>query len=316
MTIRDHVVRSRARLVAAGIEPGEAAMDAELLAREALGWDRARFLSHDTDAAPHGFAESLMALTRRREQREPVSVILGRREFWGLEFEVTRHVLAPRPETEIIVEALLALLEQRSRGDGPSPGSTCALPPGTWDPASAGFRDPIRIADIGTGTGCLAISLALELPGCQVVATDVSPAALEVARRNAERHGVLERIEFRLASLLDGVAAPFDAIVSNPPYIPTGDLSGLPPEVRDHEPLLALDGGPDGLDLIRRVAAAARGVLAPGGWLVLEFGAGQDGGVRTAIADASLELTAVRVDLQGIPRTAIARHPGGRSSLP
>ncbi len=297
MTLRELVLSARTRLAAAGIEPGEAAMDAELLAREVLGWDRARFLAHETEPPPPSLAGPFAALLARRERREPVSGILGRREFWGLDFEVTPDVLTPRPETEIIVEEAVA----RVTG-GPAPiGPAAAGHPGE--------RPAIRVADVGTGSGCLAVSLALEFPRATFVATDVSAAALEVARRNAARHGVLDRIDFRLTSLLDGIAPTLDLVVSNPPYVPTGDIPGLPPEVRDHEPRQALDGGADGLAAVRDLARSAAGVLAQGAWLVVEFGVGQEPGVRSAVTGAGLDLVAIRPDLQGIPRTAVARKP-------
>jgi release factor glutamine methyltransferase len=287
VTIRDLVLAARTRLAAAGIEPGEAAMDAELLAREVLGWDRARFLAHEIDAAPASLTAPFEALVSRRERREPVSEILGRREFWGLDFEVTRDVLTPRPETEIIVEEAIAR-------------AAC-------EPAPA-----LRIADVGTGSGCLAVVLAREFPRSTLVATDISPSALEVARRNAARHGVADRIDFRRTSLLDGIAPAFDLVVSNPPYVPTRDLASLPPEVRNFEPREALDGGNDGLDAVRDLAKGAAGVLSPGGWLIMEFGYGQESGVRAAIADTSLELVGIRSDLQGIPRTLVARPGVGK----
>lgn len=285
MNLRDHVVRARARLAAAGIQPAEAALDAELLAREALGWDRARFLAHETEPASPAFDEAFGELVRRREHREPISVILGRREFWGLDFEVTRDVLTPRPETEIIIEQALARF---------------------------GTKQPARLVDIGTGTGCLAVCLAREFPDTGVIATDVSPAALAVARRNAARHGVLARIDFRQTSLLAGVDPTVELVVSNPPYVPADYIRGLPPEVRDHEPRQALDGGTDGLGVIRELLREATAVLSPGGQVIMEFGFGQEEAVRDAVASASLDLVAVCDDLQGIPRTVVARKAVAR----
>ena len=205
----------------------------------------------------------------------------------GLEFEVTSEVLSPRPETEFIVEEALACLR------------------------TAGARPPVTLVDVGTGSGCLAISLARELPGARVLATDVSEAALAVAARNARRHGVDERVEFRRVSLLDGITETLHLIVSNPPYVATGDIRGLPPEVREFEPFVALDGGADGLDLIRELLRSASTALEPGGWLIFEFGYGQEDGVREAIAGSGLELVRIREDLQGIPRTAVTRKNTG-----
>ena len=277
--------RGRALLAAAGIEPGEAALDAELLVREALGgWDRARFLSRGDEPAGEPAERALGELLARRARREPISQILGRREFWGLEFHVTRDVLTPRPESELIVEEALACLAGHER--------TARL----W------------LADAGTGSGCLAVALARERPASRVLATDVSRAALEVARRNADRHAVADRIRFEHAPLLAG-AEGLALVVSNPPYIPAGDLVALPPEVRAHEPRVALDGGPDGLAVVRDLLEAAARAVVPGGWLVFEFGDGQDAAVRAAVAASPLELVRIRADLQGIPRTAVVRRP-------
>jgi release factor glutamine methyltransferase len=294
MNIRDAVTSVRDRLVRAGIEPGEAALDAELLAREVLGWDLARYIAHSDEPASDSFVTAFEALVRRRERREPMSLILGRREFWGLEFEVTGDVLTPRPETEIIVEEALAQMR-------------CGWPEGSPQRRRRPADGPrLLFADVGTGCGCLAVTLAREVREARVVATDVSGAALEVARRNARRHGVAHRVAFVQSSLLDGVGAAFDLIVSNPPYVPTDLLATLPPEVREHEPRLALDGGPDGLDAIRGLMAQAAIRLTGGGHLVVEFGVGQESGVTQAAARwPGLQLQRIRRDLQAIPRTAV-----------
>jgi release factor glutamine methyltransferase len=289
-SLRDFVLAARARMVAAGIDASEAALDASGLARHVLGWDLARWISHETDPPSPGFAQSFDALVARRERREPMSAIAGHREFWGLEFDVTPAVLAPRPETEIIIESALAV-------------AGTALAP------ARGVSAPAAIVDVGTGSGCLAVALALEFPSARVIATDVSTAALGVATSNAERHGVAGRISFRHASLLEGVDTRASLIVSNPPYVPTGDIAGLPPEVRDWEPHEALDGGVDGLDVVRALLGQAPGVLLPGGWLVMEFGFGQDQGIRDLVAGSALELVEIRSDLQQIPRTLVARKP-------
>ncbi len=289
--MRELVSAARARLEAAGIEPTEAAMDAALLARHALGWDLARFLAHDTDPPPDGFAAGYDALLARRANREPMSVVIGRREFWGLEFEVTPDVLAPRPETELIIEAAVDL---------------CGAGVPLLGCGGAGVP-PAGIIDVGTGTGCLAICLAREFPGARVTATDISPATLVVASRNAARHAVSDRVSFVRTSLLSGLCGPAALIVSNPPYVATHDIPALPPEVRDWEPHAALDGGHDGLDIIRALLADAPRVLAPGGWLIVEFGFGQEDGIRAAVSRSALELVEIRSDLQGVPRTLVAR---------
>jgi release factor glutamine methyltransferase len=280
MTLHAHLARARKRLEASGIDALEAAVDAEWLARTVLGWDRARLLSSYPDQAPDRFAASYDALVARRERREPAAYIVGRREFWQREFEVGPGVLVPRPETEFIVEEAVAHL---------TPGSRA------W-----------RIADVGTGSGCLAVTLALEFPHARVVATDVSEAAICVARRNAARHGVADRVAFVLTDILAGVDARFDLIVSNPPYVPLPEWPGLPPEVREYEPREALLAGADGLDAIHALLLQAGSRVGQGGRVIFEFGFGQDAGVRAAIAARpAFRLTAIREDLQRIPRTAI-----------
>ena len=246
MTIRDHLRAARRRLEAAGIEPSEAARDAALLARHVLGWDAAALLTHEPDPAPEGFEPAFAALLERRARREPVAYLRGVQEFWGRDFMVSPAVLIPRPETELIVEEALRL---------PAPGSRLPAP---------GSRLP-SFLDIGTGSGCLAVTLAAELPGARVVATDISRAALDVARANAARHGVADRVEFREGSYLAGATGPFDVIVSNPPYITDADYASLAPEVRTFEPAEALASGPDGLRDIREILTRAPAALAPGG---------------------------------------------------
>jgi release factor glutamine methyltransferase len=282
MTIHDLVLGARERFVNAGISANLAALDAEVLAREVLGWDRARFLVERHEKASSRFLLRFEPLVARRVRREPVSYILGAREFWGLPFEVGPDVLIPRQETELIVEETIAV---------------------------AGKDSQPRIVDVGTGSGCIAIALAVEIPGARIVATDVSPHALQVARRNAERHQVSDRITFVETNFLDGVDLGADIIVSNPPYVPSVSSLGLTPEVRDYEPAVAVFAGEDGLDAMRTVAAAASLCLAPGGFLVMEFGCGQDDCVVALVGEiADLELVKVRHDLQDIPRTIVCRR--------
>ena len=289
MTVVERVGAATSRLVAAGLAPDVAALDAEVLARHVLGWDRAAYVCNRRDAAPRGFGTAYEAALDRRAGREPVASILGRREFWGLELEVGPGVLTPRPETELLVEETLRLAAE----------TPCAAR---------------LLADVGTGSGCVAIALATELPAARIIATDVSAAALAVARRNAAGHGVDRRIAWVRTSCLDGVCAAPDVIVANPPYVPDGDIAGLPPEVRDFEPRLALAGGPDGLEVVRRLLDAAAGRLAPGGHLVLELGSGQAPAARDAVAGRpQLALVRVRRDLQGIARTLVARRRAGRT---
>ena len=283
MTIHDLVRGARERFVNAGISAQLATLDAEVLARQVLGWDRARFLTERNEKASSTFLLNYEPLVSRRERREPVSYILGSREFWGLDFEVGPDVLIPRPETEMIVEETIALVGQHG-----SP----------------------RIVDVGTGSGCIAIVLAREIPQARIIATDVSAEALEVARRNASRHGVGDRVTFVETSFLDGIEDGADIVVSNPPYVPSVSRPALTPEVRDYEPRVAVFSGEDGLDGLRSVLDGAAAKLTPGGWLVMEFGCGQDDCV-TALVQAvpGLNLVRVRHDLQDIPRTIICRRP-------
>jgi release factor glutamine methyltransferase len=282
VTIHEQVAAARTRLRAACIPDAEADLDARLLAEHLLGWDAARYFTDGGEPAPPEFQTQYDALIARRAAREPVAYIVGRQEFWGLAFAVSPAVLVPRPETELIVEAALELF--------PSADA------------------PLRIADICTGSGCLAVALARERPRGSVLATDLSYAALAVARDNAMRHHVADRIEFRHADLLAGIDRRFDLIVANPPYVLDRERSMLQPEVRDHEPGMALFGGPDGLELIRRLVPSAADRLDPGGALVFEFGFGQDEAIEQLISStAGLTIVALRCDLQGIPRTAVAR---------
>jgi release factor glutamine methyltransferase len=296
MTLHDHVAAARARLAAAGLPADSAAFDAEALARIALGWSRAEYLARRSDPPPPGFAAAYDGLVARRERREPVAQIAGVREFWTRDFEVSRDVLTPRPETELIIEEALANREAASPGPRRHRVRT--------DDWTAARR--LRVVDVGTGSGCLAVTLALEMPEADVLAVDISERALVIARRNANRLGAGNRVRFVRTSLLEGLAPGIDLIVSNPPYVPDGHRQALSSEVRDYEPREAVLGGPDGLDVIRHLLAQASERLAPGGRLLMEFGAGQDDGVRALIAGtAGVVLHSIRQDLQGIPRMAV-----------
>ena len=277
------VIAARERFVRAGIPPDQAAIDAEVLARHAAQWDRATYLTRRDEPIEPGVDDAYERAVTRREGREPVAYIIGTREFWGLEFLVTPDVLIPRPETEFIVEAALARLRDRAHA---------------W-----------RIADVGTGSGCLAVVLAHELPRAAITATDISSAALAVARQNAARHGVESRVTFVETSLLEGASGPFDLIVANPPYVPSSHEPTLSPDVRNHEPRPALYGhGDDGLDEIRGLLAQAPSRLADAGVLMMEFGYGQAEAVRSALERVEgLAFMEILRDLQGHERTLVAR---------
>lgn len=278
MTLRQHLTTAKASLVAAGIEPAEAARDALFLAVHTLGWDRATVHARDLEPPPGTFAAAYDAAIERRTRREPIAYITGRQEFWSRDFSVSPAVLIPRPETELIIEEALSLA----------------------------FA---TVADIGTGSGCLAVTLAAECPRAQVVATDISAPALEVARANARRHGVADRIAFRETPYLDGITGPFDLIVSNPPYVTDAEYADLAPEVHDFEPRSALTAGPDGLDDVRQVLGCAATRLRPGGLLLMEIGFGQAEAVSVLVNASSLALLRISNDLQAIPRIVVAQRP-------
>jgi len=284
--LRQALSVARDRLVAAGIAPDEAAIDVELFAKTILGWDRAKVLTESHHPAPEGLEPKFSAWVSRRETREPSAYITGVREFYGLDFEVTPAVLIPRPETEIIVEAALPLIVRKLDA---------------------------RVADIGTGCGNIAVTLAYEARKCTVVATDVSADALLVAKRNAARHGVFNRIEFVNAPYLDGVTGEFDLIAANPPYVRETDKPGLSPTVL-HEPHVALFGGADGMRDIEGVLESAVARLRLGGWLIMEFGFGQEDEVRARVATHDdLRFDRAVADLQGLPRTAVVTRDRRKS---
>ena len=283
MTLHEHITAARRQLEAAGIRAEAAALDADVLARHVLGWDRAQLLSRNRDAAPAAFTERYQPLIARRARREPVALITGSREFWGRDFEVTRDTLVPRPETELIVEEALQRLPDRAA----------------------------TIIDVGTGTGCLAVTLAAERTRDRVVATDISHEALLVARANAKRHHVEDRVAFVRTDLASGLQMKADLVVSNPPYVPDIDVARLPTDVARYEPATALFGGPDGLRLIDRLLATLTPLLAPHAAFIVEFGYGQDDHVSAAAAREGWQVVRLLSDLQGIARTAVLERQGG-----
>jgi len=282
MTLHELATRARADFERAGIPAETAALDAEILARHVLGWNRPEWFTRRDSAADEMFARAYETAVQRRIRREPVAYIRGVQEFWGRDFDVTPAVLIPRPETELIVEAADPLLSSR-------PGAL--------------------VVDIGTGSGCIAVTLALEHRSARLYATDVSEDALRVARRNAAKHGVAERVEFLHGAYLADAPRPVDMIVSNPPYVPYSDRAGLQPEVRDYEPPAALFAGTDGLEAIRSIFEHARTSLAAGGHLIVEIGFGQAERVKAELDTVQgLRLEETRSDLQGIPRALVVRR--------
>jgi release factor glutamine methyltransferase len=273
------------RSIAAALAWGEQRLaveqrrDSAYLLRVAMQRDAVYLLAHGDESLAPDCDEKFQRMIARRQQGEPVQYIAGTQEFWGMEFLVTPDVLIPRPETEHVVEAVLA----RAKRD-----------------------QALLIADVGTGSGAIAIALAKELPRASILATDISEAALLVARSNTEKHGMAERITLLHCNLLP-VHAVFDFVVSNPPYVAEADRETLAPDVRDYEPAQALFAGDDGLAIYRRLVPKARACLKPGGWLVMELGAGQADPVQKLLAGWTS--IAILRDLAGIERVICARKP-------
>lgn len=270
-------------------------LDAEVLVAHVLERDRIYLYTHFDQPLAEDERAALRTLTRRRGAREPIAYLVGQQEFFGRTFAVSADVLIPRPETEHVVEAALSFL----RHGGPR---------------------PVRLCDVGTGSGALAVTLACEWPEAQVVATDLSAAALEQAQANAQQHGVADRITFVLADVLtpkdastpeaQALGAPFDVIVSNPPYIPERDYAGLQPEVHHFEPKLALTSGPEGLDMMARLCRALSTALTLNGFFAAEMGHDQAEAVL-ALVRPHLPHTAVVRDLAGHERVATGWYDGG-----
>ena len=283
-----------ARLVAAGLPPDEARLDARVLLAHGLGLRSPAGLGIRLgDTLPDGAGARYAALIDRRAAREPVGRILGRRGFWTLDLALGPETLEPRPDTEVVVAALLARLT----------------------PADA----PWRLLDLGTGTGCILLALLSALPAATGLGVDRAPGAVETARANAAAHGLARRATICQADWTGGATAlgtrlgvlphGLDAVVSNPPYIPTATLAALAPEVRDHDPVLALDGGADGLDAYRILVPLARDLLRAGGWLALEVGAGQADDVKSLMGQEGFSSIAIAQDLGGHARCIIAPRP-------
>jgi release factor glutamine methyltransferase len=278
------VVRLLAQALArAGVS--EPALDARLLVMRACGLSHAELISKSSRMLDEAAALRLAQLAARRLAREPMARILGFREFWGRDFAIGPATLEPRPDTETLVEAVLNAVHSSGRGE-----------------------DRLRILDIGTGSGCILISLLCELPEARGLGTDIAPEALDVAQANATRHGLGARCGFVLTSWLSGIAGTFDLIVANPPYIASSDLGALAPEVLRHDPLAALDGGADGLGAYRAIIPDLSSRLAPGGLVALEVGLGQAAAVRAMLRQAGHDGTSVQVlrDLAGVERVVLA----------
>jgi release factor glutamine methyltransferase len=261
----------------AGIEAAD--VDGRLLVGHALHLDRARLIAQSDRILEAREINVISALAARRLKREPVSRILGQKEFWSIALAITPDVLVPRPETETVVEGALDFVVR------------------------GGLRmEKLRILDIGTGSGALLLALLRELPNATGTGTDISTGALKVARENAARCGVEGRCTFVVCDIASVVEGPFDLLVSNPPYIAHNEITSLAPEVKNYDPTVALDGGDDGLAAYRAIAADAKRLLAPGARMFVELGAGQEAAVRDLFTNAGLIAGIARTDLAGIPR--------------
>lgn len=263
----------------AGIDTAE--LDARIFAEAAFGMDRLTLVNRERDAATPAQLKALEALAKRRLKGEPVSRIIGEKEFWGLSFKLNDATLVPRPETEMLVQRGLEIV---------------------------GPLDHPKILDLGTGTGCIPIALLTEFSDMSALAVDLSKEALDMARFNAQRHEVIDRFVTRQGSWFDPIEAGerFDLIVSNPPYIESAAIETLMVEVRDHDPRLALDGGPDGLRPYRAIARDAAAHLTPEGMVLLEIGTGQGSDVTDIFAEAGFNRIEVEYDLAGHERMVVA----------
>jgi release factor glutamine methyltransferase len=286
VTILDALRRATARLRAAGVDSPE--HDAEVLLRHVLGWDRARLLAEGTSALGSGEGSRYLSLVEERARRRPLQHLTGLQWFWGREISVSPEVLIPRPETEVLVEAALAAIRA--------------------------VEGPV-VVDVGTGSGCVALAVASEREDAEVHAVDVSRTALAVARSNAERLGLAERLVLHHGDLLDPLAplaGRIDLVVSNPPYVSTEEHAALAPEVAVHEPRLALvPPAGNRLSVYRRLAPAAARLLRPGGIIAVEIGQGMADEVSRELSSAGLEIHRVVPDLAGIDRVVIARRSIG-----
>ena len=276
-----------ARLKIAAIESAD--LDARLLTGHALGLDLTGLILAAQRQLTRDESTRLEQFARRRLAGEPVARILGEKEFWGLALQLSSATLVPRPDTETLVELALELVR-----------------------AGGNLDRPLRIADLGTGSGAILLALLSELPAAQGFGTDISEGALQTARANAARAGLSDRATFVACDYASGLTGPFDLIVSNPPYIRSADIDGLATEVRNHDPLAALDGGADGLDAYRALIPQAAGLLTPGAPLVVEAGEGQSTQIKALMTAVGLmPVNPAKADLAGIPR-AVAGHKMAR----
>ncbi|MBM3839795.1 MAG: peptide chain release factor N(5)-glutamine methyltransferase [Verrucomicrobia bacterium] len=287
VTVLEVIQRSTDFLAKKGVDSPR--LQIELLLAHALKIPRLNLYLNFARPLSETEIDAVRQMVKRRGHREPLQHITGSTSFCGLELKVTPAVLVPRPETELLAERAWKFLNER-----------------------AGQSGPVTALDFGTGSGCLAVALAVNAPAVRFRAVDVSEAALEVARENAAAHHLSDRIQFGCGNGFDALpgGARFDLIVSNPPYIPSREIETLQPEVRDFDPRLALDGGEDGLGFYRALASKAKSFLRPEGKLMLEFGDGQEERIRTLFEDHTWTIESVECDHSGRPRIIVARPSG------
>jgi len=304
------------RLERAGVE--SASLDAACLLEAASGIPRWRFVPEPQRLIAHGRSDLVASMLSRREAREPIAYILGEKEFWSLSLAVSRDVLIPRPETETLVEAVLEKISSEFRVPSSEfERASSRLTAGSVNPKPETRNPKLRILDLGTGCGAIALALATEIPLGRVYALDRSRAALRIASRNATALGLAGRVHFLAGDLFEPLRTArggggFDLIVSNPPYIPSGALALLPPEIAAYEPLEALDGGPDGLRFHRQIIEEAPGYLRAGAWLALEVGDGQLSAAEELLRKSDgFGPAEVKKDLAGHDRVVLAQRRGG-----
>ena len=289
-----------------GPHPDRARLDSETLLLHVVGKNKAWLLAHAEEDLPEDQADRFLGLIERRKAGEPIQYITGETEFYGLPFRVTPDVLIPRPETEHLVEKAIEFASISNSFVSGHDFSHAASPPED----TRALAPALRILDIGTGSGAIAIALAHHLPTAQITAVDISAAALAIARENAERNGAAGRIRLLESNLLAAFTGEqFDLIASNPPYVPTADRDSLSVEVRNHEPALALFAGKDGLDIYQRLIPVAFAALTSGGHLLLEIGYGQSDSISALLEGTGFTHIEFVPDLQGILRVACAQRP-------
>jgi release factor glutamine methyltransferase len=283
---------------------GSPRMNAEVLLMFVLGCDRAYLYAHPERELSSDEQNRFDEALEHRARGVPAQYITGHQEFWGLDFIVGPAVLIPRPETEHLVEAVLELCKELPHPIAPPLSPSGQAPQGAIRVGQP--EHPLRIVDVGTGSGCVALALASELPHAEIHATEISADALEIARANAARLLLTDRVVFHATDLLHGIAGPFDIVASNPPYVGDSEYDKVQLEVRKFEPRCAVFAGADGMDVICRLAPQARAALKPGGYLAMEIGYSQEAAVRAVLRDWQ-DVRAVP-DLQGIPRVIVAKN--------